>query len=139
MLQMEEIMKYALLVLPLFIAPALANEILDFDVPSHNMCCSYVPAGGTANHSTLDGTDELTCSRVKPKYWIVSLTTGGMMKVYKNPGEVPGCGNPTILGYGESRDYGDFNCTSETTGLTCLNAAGKGFKLSKSGLKKIKP
>jgi hypothetical protein len=128
------------LVLPLLAAAAVAaSSETEFDTPSHNMCCHFIPGPGNSVHTTLDGSDELNCSRVEPKYWTVTLTALGKMKVYKNPGEVPGCGSPNILQYGQSQDYGDFNCVSETSGLTCLNANGKGFKLSKTGLKKIKP
>ena len=131
--------------LALFVLPLLANFAFaadgteEFDTPSHNMCCHFVPASGTSVHSTLDGSDELNCSRVQPKYWNITLTALGKVKVYKHPGEVAGCGSSTILEYGQSHIYGDFRCTSETTGLTCLNSHGKGFTLSKSGLKNIKP
>ena len=44
--------------------------------------------------------------------------------------------NKSIVGYGETRNNGPFTCKSETSGLTCM-ANGKGFKLSKAGIKKI--
>lgn len=104
----------------------------DFDTPSLNMCCSYVPDKETG--------PLLSCSRIKPKYWTVILEGGGKMMVYKNPGEVPGCGygQPigNVLGYGESWSAGGFACTSARSGLTCT-FKGKGFVLSRQGLKKI--
>ncbi len=112
------------------------DEQVSFDTPSRNMCCTYTPAGGTTVYSTPDGSAELSCSRVEPKYWTVSLTELGKYKVYKNPGEVPGCGNTDILGYGETRHDGPFTCKSKTSGITCT-VHGKGFTLSKAGLKKI--
>lgn len=112
------------------------DEQYSFDTPSHNMCCTYTPAGGTNVYSTPDGSAELSCSREKPQYWTVSLTELGRFKVYKNPGEVPGCGNADVIAYGETRRDGAFKCTSRTSGLTCT-VHGKGFTLSKAGLKTI--
>lgn len=133
-------MKLAFLALPLLATSAFAASGLEeFDTPSHNICCVFIAAPGTAVHPTPDGLDEISCSRVKPKYWTVDLTALGKMTVYKHPGEVPGCGSSTILEYGQSKAYGDFSCTSETSGLTCVNSHGKGFKLSKTGLVKITP
>lgn len=36
-----------------------------------------------------------------------------------------------IAPYGETGDFGDITCASETTGLTCRNADGHGFSLSR--------
>jgi hypothetical protein len=109
------------------------NGIVDFDTPSMNMCCSYVPNKQSG--------PLLSCSREKPKYWTVILEGTGKMTVYKNPGEVPGCGygKPVgnVLDYGETWSAGGFSCTSQKTGLTCTYK-GKGFVLSRKGLKEIK-
>lgn len=122
----------------LMAAPALAIDFetspsgsVEFDMPSGNICCSYFP-------DAADG-PLLSCSRVKPKYWTVTLTPDGDMKVYKNPGEVPGCGYGEPLGnvfdYGTKWKLDGIVCTSSTSGLKCM-ANGTGFKLSKSGLVK---
>jgi hypothetical protein len=37
-----------------------------------------------------------------------------------------------ILHYGAVWNWNGLTCTSETTGLTCLNPRGHGFRLSKS-------
>lgn len=106
-----------------------ANGAVDFDLPSMNICCSHKP-----------GTADLYCTRVKPKYWIVTLSQSGAMSVNKDPGEVPGCGYGAPLGnvldYGESWSMDGFTCSAATDGLTC-KASGKGFKLAKKGLKKL--
>lgn len=117
-------------------APALAIDFTpsdggttEFDMPSGNICCSYIP-------DAADG-PLLSCSRVKPKYWTVTLTPDGEMHVYKNPGEVPGCGYGEPLGnvfdYGTKWKKNGIVCTSSTSGLKCM-ANGTGFKLSRSGL-----
>lgn len=119
-------------------APALAIDFTpseagttEFDMPSGNICCSYIP-------DAADG-PLLSCSRVEPKYWTVTLTPDGEMHVYKNPGEVPGCGYGEPLGnvfdYGSKWKKAGFVCTSSSTGLKCM-ANGTGFKLSKAGLVK---
>jgi hypothetical protein len=139
---MEDKMKFNLAVAILFATCGIthakdfketAHGITDFDTPSLNMCCAYVP--------TKDTGPLLSCSRVQPKYWTVNLEASGKMTVYKNPGEVPGCGygKPVgnVLGYGETWSAGGFSCTSAKTGLTCTHN-GKGFVLSRKGLKDIK-
>lgn len=136
---LEEVMKkiiVGLMILTSCAASALADGEASFDTPSRNMCCHYIPAGGNSVYTTPDGSAELSCDRVAPKYWVVSFTELGRLKIEKNPGEVPGCGNPDILGYGQTRVDGPFTCTSSTSGLTC-KAGRKGFKLSKTGFKKI--
>lgn len=116
--------------------PALAIDFeasdggtIEFDMPSGNICCSYI---GDAEGGPL-----LACTRVKPKYWVVHLRTDGDMTVYKNPGEVPGCGYGEPLGnvfaYGGTWKKSGFKCTSSTSGLKCM-ANGSGFKLSRAGL-----
>lgn len=40
--------------------------------------------------------------------------------------------NSMELGYGESATLGDFTCLSEKTGMTCTNARGHGFAISKA-------
>jgi hypothetical protein len=63
------------------------------------------------------------------------------MQVFKEPGEVPGCGAGApignVLNYGSSWKSGAFECKMERSGLTC-KANGKGFKLSRRGLKEYR-
>lgn len=135
---MRKVLPLAAVFATLSAAPAFAIDFtpsdggtLEFDMPSGNICCSYIA-------DTADG-PLLSCSRVKPKYWTVTLTPDGEMNVYKNPGEVPGCGYGEPLGnvfdYGTKWKKAGIVCTSSTTGLKCM-ANGTGFKLSKAGLVK---
>ncbi len=65
-------------------APALAVEFepndqgfTEFTMPSGNMGCIYVPAGGTDVYKTSDGGAELSCDRVEPSYVRVMLGSSG--------------------------------------------------------------
>ncbi|MEM8536900.1 MAG: DUF6636 domain-containing protein [Pseudomonadota bacterium] len=37
-----------------------------------------------------------------------------------------------VLGYGQSIDVGDLSCVSRPTGVTCTNAAGRGFSVRRA-------
>lgn len=122
--------------LTLLTSPAFAidfeasdNGIIDFDMPSGNICCAYKEDGEEG--------PELSCTRVKPKYWIVTLKATGDIDVYKNPGEVPGCGYGEPLGnvfeYGTTWKMDGIRCSSATSGISC-KANGRGFTLSRKGL-----
>jgi hypothetical protein len=112
----------------------------EFDTPSLNMCCTfsenvtYYPEG--SGEGPL-----INCTRVAPKYWIIELRPDGKVIPNKDPGEVPGCGygKPigNVLGYGDTTQLGPYVCSLERDGLTC-KAGGKGFKLSRKGLKNEK-
>jgi hypothetical protein len=123
----------ATLASPAFAIDFEASEggTIEFDMPSGNICCSYI--------SDAEGGPLLACTRVQPKYWVVHLRTDGDMTVYKNPGEVPGCGYGEPLGnvfdYGSTWKRSGFKCTSSASGLKCM-ANGSGFKLSRAGLVK---
>ena len=119
-------------------APAFAIDFkvsgsgtTEFDMPGRNVCCSYFP---NASEGPV-----LSCSRVEPKYWTVTLTPKGKLTVYKDPGEVPGCGYGEPLGnifaYGSTWTKDAFTCTSSKRGVKCM-ANGKGFRLSRAGLVK---
>ncbi len=44
-------------------------------------------------------------------------------------------GEQVVLAYGQTFKRGGLLCTSETTGVTCMNAAGHGFSLSRASQK----
>jgi hypothetical protein len=105
------------------------NGIVDFDMPSGNICCSFVP---DAPEGAL-----LSCSRIEPEYWIVTLLADGSLSVNKDPDEVPGCGFGKPMGntfrYGSTWRKSAFECHSSETGLEC-SANGRGFKLRRAGI-----
>jgi hypothetical protein len=140
---MMRVLLIGLFFAPIFAVSAFAGDgggggdvEAEFDTPSHNMCCHYIPEGGTSVYTTPDGSAEMICQREKPQYWTVSLTALGKLKVDKHPGEQAGCGGTNVIEYGETRHDGPFTCISSTSGITCV-VNGRGFSLAKSGLKKI--
>lgn len=67
-------------------APALAVEFepndqgfTEFNMPSGNIGCFYVPAGGTDVYKTSDGGAELSCDRVEPSYVRVMMGDSGKL------------------------------------------------------------
>jgi hypothetical protein len=44
-------------------------------------------------------------------------------------------GDQTVLAYGQTFKRGGLICTSEMSGMTCMNAAGHGFSLSRASQK----
>ena len=70
-------------------APALAVEFepndqgfTEFNMPSGNIGCFYVPAGGTDVYKTSDGGAELSCDRVEPSYVRVMLGSFGQGRTH---------------------------------------------------------
>jgi hypothetical protein len=51
------------------------------------------------------------------------------------PTDVAIDGEQVVLAYGQTFKRGGLLCTSETTGVTCMNAAGHGFSLSRASQK----
>lgn len=111
-----------------------------FRTPSGNIGCVY---------ST--GPTYLRCdirSRLRPKpprpsgcvdlEWGDSLSLGRTGKAritcHGDTAILPGS---RILGYGRTWTRGPFTCTSRTTGLTCSNAAGHGFFLSRESWRRF--
>ena len=132
--------RFSALVLLAFATPALAVEFdpepdgyTVFNTPSDNICCLYSPDGGYNTALEPTGEPMLTCDRVQPKYWKVELFVRGKARVLKNPGEVPGCGHPNVLQYGETWSKGAFSCKSEKTGLKCSRGKN-GFKINRKGI-----
>ena len=89
-----------------------------------------LPQAATATTSSPDGRAELQCDRVAPTYVRVVLSETGPGVVQENLGEAPCCGGE-VLGYGQTWSRGPFTCQSAEAGLTCTNADGNSFMLSR--------
>jgi hypothetical protein len=118
---------------------AAAQDFMGAQAPSHNIFCQASPAG--------DGqpTPELRCdiqqksTRSPPAPRDCPLSWGDAFAVDPTgPGHLICHGdtvaNPDdpVIAYGTQwRAYG-FTCTSQTTGMTCVNGQGHGFSLSRA-------
>lgn len=114
--------------------PAAAQSTVDFTLPSSNIGCTYVPAGGTEVYEPRDGGPELICSRVEPSYVTVSMTASSAPIRIDNPGEQGCCGMDSILQYGQSLQLGPFFCSSAKIGLTCTGPNGHWLKMRRAGV-----
>ena len=120
----------------LLATPALAEDYVSFQSPTGNIHCAIF--------TWEDGTDarcdliELTPSYTKAPPGC-DLDWGFAFIVGKTGKGVLGCvgdttigqGNP-VLPYGEAVSLGGVSCVSAKTGMTCTNAEGHGFSVSKA-------
>ena len=121
--------------------PALAIEFesndqgfTEFTMPSNNVGCTYVPAGGTDVYKTSDGEAELTCDRVEPSYVRVLFGSSDKAERITNVGDASCCSAENIFEYGEVWSEGPFSCISATTGITCTRGT-HGFSMSHKAVK----
>ncbi len=79
-----------------------ANMLKTFAMPSGNIGCHYIPAGGTDVYEPADGRAELQCDRVEPSYVAVILGEKGKAKRIDDPGEQGCCSMVQVLDYGKT-------------------------------------
>lgn len=111
-----------------------------FYAPSHNIFCNYLDAGGEVGTAYHDKGSEIHCARLLPSRLVVVLTGTGKMTVTrpsKADMENVYAEKEMILPYGKSEKNGTHTCTSTQAGMKCT-VNGKGFVLSRQGLKVIK-
>ena len=108
--------------------PVCTATWCSFLLPSRNIGCeiNYQRGSGIP--------DETYCQSDSPPQ-TVRLSTDGTFKTCTGESCLgnAGQGTPT-LAYGQSAGVGPFNCRSESTGVTCTVAAGRGFTLSNAGI-----
>jgi hypothetical protein len=107
------------------------NGQISFVMPSHNVECTYTPAGGTPVYKPFEGGPELSCDRRDPKYVRIVLTPKSL-KRFDDVGDQGCCGTSNPLPYGMRWSRGPFTCESLETGLTCRTSDGRGFTVSRS-------
>lgn len=113
--------------------PAATNGQTTFVMPSHNVECTYTPAGGTAVYKPFDGGPELSCDRREPKYVRIVLTPKSIRR-FDDVGDQDCCGAGNPFPYGMRWSRGPFTCESLETGLVCRNADGRGFSVSRANI-----
>ena len=105
---------------------------IEFNTPSGNIGCIYIPAGGTSVYQTANGGAEIQCDRVAPNYVRTVLGDAGAAFRINNVGDASCCSIAQTIQYGMTAEMGPFQCLSERRGLTCARADGHGFFLSRA-------
>lgn len=113
------------------VAPLSASGPADFEAPSGNIGCNYIPAGGNGVYHSPDGGAELICDRIAPTYLRFSLSAHGIATIDEHVRDTGCCGGP-VLPYGSHWRGGPFQCDMREAGLACTNADNHGFTLSRS-------
>jgi hypothetical protein len=119
-----------------------AQDFLGAQEPSHNIFCQAESAGPGQPQPTLRCDIEKTTTPLPrppancPLSWgdafVLGPTGPGQLLCHGDTVQIP---DDPIIAYGTQwRPYG-FVCTSQTTGLTCVNAGGHGFSISKASRK----
>ena len=112
---------------------ARATKLNYFESPSHNIWCS-------------SGDEGLAYCATKTPPRSATLELDGTLTICgrrRCSGPAKFGGDP-VLGYGRVNEQGGFRCKSETTGMTCTVmlhgqgfAHGKGFRISKDGVRRV--
>lgn len=126
-----------LLALCLLATPALADEYIVFQSPTGNIQCGlYVGADGSGVRCDLSQMTGQSYSH-RPagcEYdWGSSFAVDGIGKGYLAcVSDVVGDGSGLVIGYGEVISLGGITCSSEKSGMTCVNKSGHGFTVAKA-------
>jgi hypothetical protein len=104
--------------------PAAVASTRSFETPSGNIACMYFSSGGPGAFVRCD-------VRSLNDTGFVVYRTSRARRIHVTD-SVADPNRARVLGYGRSRGFGSFRCTSRRSGLTCRStASGHGFTLSR--------
>lgn len=129
----------AVVVAAAFAAPASvgAASPAAFSTPSTNIGCVYfAPALRCDIRNGLSPKAPRPAGCPSYTDWGQGLTLGPKSAGIVCAGDTA-LGAPNVLGYGKTWHRGSITCTSRTTGLTCRNARGHGFFLSRESWRRF--
>jgi len=120
------------------VGAAQAQELLGAQTPSHNIFCQAAPPDQDQPTPELrcDIRNKTTRSPRPPRNCPLSwgdafvLDPTGPARLLCHGDTVENPENPVVLYGTQWRAYG-FTCTSQASGLTCVNGEGRGFSLSR--------
>ena len=112
-----------------------ANGAVSFHMPSNNIECIFIPAGGTKVYKPANGGPELSCDRAKPVYTRYFLGPSGRATSTTNVGDPSCCGGSNLLAYGSRWVMGPFECASTAAGLRCTRLGDHGFLIRQTNSK----
>jgi hypothetical protein len=121
---------------------AAAQDTLSAQMPSGNIACMAMPPGPGQPRPQLRCDIRQTSTRPPPRPASCRLSWGDAFVLDPTgPGWLMCHGDTVfdpsarVIAYGNQwRAYG-FTCTSQTTGITCVNGAGHGFSLARASQK----
>ena len=126
---------------PWKVTQAKTLHLVQFRSPSGNLACEF--GGG--------GVRGVDCVSVKPARY-VSLSPNGRVFICRTYDDPLGCLFNTkifhdghriaaapVLRYGQQDQQSGFVCDSEKTGITCRVRSGKGFLISRAGIRRVGP
>jgi uncharacterized protein DUF6636 len=119
---------------------AHAQAEMGFKTPSNNIFCIIEPPYENHPDSDLRCDLQQMSSKPPPRPGNCPLSWGDAFSIGQNANmSVLVCHGDTtrndelgVLAYGSEWKQGGFLCNSEATGLTCVNAKGHGFALSRA-------
>ena len=129
-------MKTLVLALTLLATPAVADDFVYFHSPTGNIACALMSgefAGARCDMRSL--TQSFPKRPVDCELdWgdSFAIAAGARQGVVLCHGDTVMDPNAMVLGYEQSATLGEITCTSETSGMTCLNAKGHGFSIAKA-------
>lgn len=117
-------------------AGAAAADYIEFQSPTGNISCGLYSDGA-------DTSVRCDMSKLVPSYttppagcefdwgssFAVSATGMGVLACVSDPAAGPAA---PVLPYGDAISLGGISCVSAKTGMTCTNAEGHGFSISKA-------
>jgi hypothetical protein len=129
-------LEHAAVFMMLLAGPAAASEYIEFRSPTGNISCGLYSDG--AESSVRCDMASLVPSYTAPppdcefdwgSSFAVSKTGKGVLACVSDPAASP---DAVVLPYGEAISFGGISCVSAKTGMTCTNAEGHGFSISKA-------
>jgi hypothetical protein len=115
------------------------DEVIGFKMPSNNIYCIVEPP--YENHPATDLRCDIQKMAPTPKppkdcdlSWgdAFAIAQDGNLGSRICHGDTTKDDSLPVLAYGKEWAQGGYKCKSETSGLTCTNAKGHGFKLSRA-------
>lgn len=99
-----------------------------FTSPTQNIVCQIQTTG----------TEQVRCASFTPAHLVEMAADGTYTSCSGSQCELgnPGTGIP-VLPYGTATGDGPFLCLSTTSGVTCTNTSGKGFAISRAGVRAV--
>jgi hypothetical protein len=100
----------------------------EFQSPTGNISCQVT--------DTTTNTSAYCVTGTPPEH--VTMTADGSITTCSGPNCLSNAGLGTpVLGYGSVTGVGPFRCLSAISGVACTVTSGKGFEISKAGIKPV--